>query len=135
MLDCRVIDKFILKTEVYKTCGSRSVKSYYACANPDKHQIMYSFEPDQNCDENVKTTEEIESTFKCNLCEDDADSDVKACSGTAPVTNSVFDPSLNCILHKSSGNKESTTKSPIHAYDYSVTFKVNTDNCRVYCCD
>lgn len=134
-LNCNVIDKFVLKTEVYKTCGASSVKSYYACANPDKHQIMYSFEPDQNCDENPKTTEYMESSFKCNLCEDDADSDVKECSSTAPVTNSVFDPSLNCILHKSSGNKESTTKTPKHAYDYSDTFKVNTDICRVYCSD
>lgn len=134
-LNCNVIDKFVLKTEVYKTCGASSVKSYYACSNPDKHQIMYSFEPDQNCDENPKTTEYMESSFKCNLCEDDADSDVKACSGTAPVTNSVFDPSLNCILHKSSGNKEGTTKTPKHAYDYSDTFKVNTDICRVYCSD
>lgn len=136
VLDCRVIDKFILKTEVYKTCGSRSVKSYYACANPDKHQIMYSFEPDQNCDENVKTTEEIESTFKCNLCEDDASASVKACDSSAPVTNTVSDPSLNCILHKTSGHSLSVaTKTPKHAYDYSDTFKVNTDICRVYCSD
>lgn len=136
VLNCNVIDKFVLKTEVYKTCGASSVKSYYACANPDKHQIMYSFEPDQNCDENVKTIEEMESTFKCNLCEDDAKADVKACDSTSPVTNSVSDPSLNCILHKSSGSSSNTgTKTPKHAYDYSDTFKVNTDICRVYCSD
>ena len=136
VLKCNVIDKFVLKTEVYKTCGSRSVKSYYACSNPDKHQIMYSFEPDQNCDENVKTIEEMESTFKCNLCGDDASASVKACDSSAPVTNTVSDPSLNCILHKTSGHSSNdATKTPKHAYDYSDTFKVNTDICRVYCSD
>lgn len=39
----------------------------------------------------------------------------------------ISDPSLNCILHKNSANRD--------YYDYSTYFGVNTNFCRVYCSD
>lgn len=135
-LNCNVIDKFVLKARVTKQCGANSVKSYYACSNPSEHQIMYSFEPDSKCGDDPTTIEEMESSFRCNLCEDDAVVNVKSCDSSSPVTNTVSDPSLNCILHKTSGSSSSiSSKTAKGAYDYSDTFKVNTDICRVYCSD
>ena len=139
VIKCNIIDKFILKAEVTRTCGARSVKKYVGCGNASNYQVMYSFEKDKTCSENPKVIEYMESSFKCNLCDDDVKSTINSCTSETPVTSTISDPSLNCILHKSSGGKDDTntfsSKTPKHVYDYSDTFKVNTDICRVYCSD
>ena len=115
-------------------CGAFNVKRYEGCSNPADHQVMYSIEPDENCDDasfpgvNNPPLSTKMGNVVCTGCTDDAVSSDKDCTSSSSVTNYVNDPSLNCILHKDSTNNK-------NKYDYSEAFGVNTDVCRVFCSD
>lgn len=137
VLTCDELEKVTVVTQYYKTCGEESVKKYVSCGSPTTTQLMFSFEPDYNCKEGSSQTKTIEITPICNLCRTGVEHSNPSCSSNETedyVINSTSDPSLNCILHKSSvGNGENQNDKAY--YDYSSLFGVNTNFCRVYCSD
>ena len=138
---CDKTDRIIIKTQRERSCGSKSVKRYTSCGSSTGTQIMYSFEADENCNEDSKVTEEIETFLNCEPCNINSRVVKPTCDGKNTdgiATGMAGDPSLNCILHKTSFNDENATGDmPTDAsyYDYSDIFNVNTNICRVYCSD
>lgn len=137
---CDVTEKITIETETYRNCGEESVKKYVTCGDVDAHQIMFSFEPDKNCDDPVTDEKKtIETELNCDACNNlttvvKPNCDKSSSSSEDYVERSASDPSLNCILHKSAIASSSDQNSKSY-YDYSSMFGVNTNLCRVYCSD
>lgn len=137
---CDIIDRVVVETETRKKCGSKSVKRYESCVDPDD-QLMYSFEPDPSCETEGGTTKTpLPAIIICEGCNINSRLEKPECEGEdneGIATGMAGDPSLNCILHKTSFNDENGVNMPTDAsyYDYSKEFGVNTDVCRVYCSD
>ena len=137
ILLCDQIEKVTIKTQHYKTCGEESVKKYVSCGSPTTTQLMFSFEPDYKCKEGSSEEKIIEVVPQCNLCDEGVKYSNSTCSKDEKqdyVVNTTSDPSLNCILHKSSSVNENNQNGKAY-YDYSSLFNVNTNFCRVYCSD
>lgn len=137
---CDILDGVDIYAKMIKWCGAESVKRYISCTSMSDTQIMFSFEPDRNCGGESGYTRIPWIYVDCDSgCEEDPSASVPNCdvSSTSQnyVTREVSDPSLNCILHKSSRTSGSTNISSKGYYDYSDMFGVNTNFCRVYCSD
>lgn len=138
ILTCDELEKVKIVTQYYRTCGEESVKKYVSCGSPTTTQLMFSFEPDYKCNDYDGLPERtIEVYPQCNLCNNGVEYSNPSCSKDSKqdyVINTTSDPSLNCILHKSSLTSEDNQNGKAY-YDYSSLFKVNTNFCRVYCSD
>ena len=129
ILLCDQIEKVTIKTQHYKTCGEESVKKYVSCGSPTTTQLMFSFEPDYKCKEGSSEEKIIEVVPQCNLCDEGVKYSNPTCSKDEKqdyVVNTTSDPSLNCILHKSSSVNENNQNGKAY-YDYSSLFNVNTN--------
>lgn len=118
-----------------------SVVKYVSCSSPSSHQILYGFKKKSSEDVttiNVKTNvKEYEIVgFPCGneYCDETGLTITKkACKSNfsnydGANTSSIKDPSLKCI----SRYRNLTRRG---YYDFSDTFHVNTDFCRIYCSD
>lgn len=139
MITCDIAEKVTIEVPTYQTCENNT-KKYVSCSSSptNPNQIMFGFDPNAKCDEYdgdpIKT---IETAFNCDACHDGAQLEIPNCDvnkNEKYVKRTASDPSLNCILHKSSLT-EQTNQNGKRYYDYSSMFGVNTNICKVYCSD
>ena len=137
-ITCDIAEKITIEVPTYQSCTDY-VKKYVSCSSPSDTQIMFSFDPNRKCDEyEGKPTRKVEPSLNCDACNDPSTLSIPNCDVNSNsqeyVTRTAGDPSLNCILHKSSLT-ESTNQNGKRYYDYSNMFGVNTNICKVYCSD
>ena len=139
VITCDIAEKITIEIPNYQTCENHT-KKYVSCSSSPENptQIMYGFDPNAKCEEyEGEPIRTIETSLNCDACNDGATVDIPNCDvnkNEKYVTRTASDPSLNCILHKSSLTEE-TNQNGKRYYDYSNIFGVNTNICKVYCSD
>lgn len=136
-ITCDLLEKVTVEINKYQTCENHT-KKYVSCSSSPENptQIMYGFDPKSSCDEHEDPKRKIEIIPDCR-CKEGAKIEIPNCDVSKNekyVKRTASDPSLNCILHKSSFTEEDNQNGKSY-YDYSNIFGVNTNICKVYCSD
>ncbi len=139
-ITCDIVETIKVIARKYQSCEDNT-KKYVSCSSSPENptQIMFGFDPSSNCsDRDEEEREIITDILNCTACNDAATVVAPNCDANSNnekyVERSASDPSLNCIMHKSSLTDKTNQKGKRY-YDYSHLFGVNTNICKVYCSD